>query len=104
VGNNIVSEKMFVPRRWHHLVAQKNGDRMELYFDGVPDLSMPLIADHQTVSCNLVIGRRSGEPLDQTDIRPFIGRLDELAIYDHPLSAEEVRSHFRLAAPNPGPR
>jgi hypothetical protein len=51
-----------------------------------------------------VIGRRSGDPLDGSDIRPFVGRLDELAIYDRPLSSEEVRSHFRLAAPNPGPR
>jgi hypothetical protein len=98
VGNNIVSEEMFAPRRWHHVVAQKNGDRMELYFDGVPDLSMPLIADHQTVSCHLVIGRRTRDPHDQSDIRPFVGRLDELAIYEHPLSSEEVRSHFRLAA------
>ena len=50
------------------------------------------------MSCHLVIGRRTRDPLDQSDIRPFVGRLDELAIYEHPLSSEEVRSHFRLAA------
>ncbi len=104
VGNNIVSEAMFAPRRWHHVVAQKNGDRMELYFDGVPDHSMPPIPDHETVSCHLVVGRRTADPLDRSDIRPFIGRLDELAIYDRPLSAEEVRRHFRLAASTADPR
>jgi hypothetical protein len=104
VGNNIVSEEIFTPRRWHHVVAQKSGDRMELYFDGEPDHSMPLISDHQTVSCHLVVGRRTTEPANRNDIRPFVGRLDELAIYDHPLSAEEVRRHFKLASPKAEPR
>jgi hypothetical protein len=98
VGNNIVSAETFAPQRWHHVVAQKRGDRMELYFDGVPDKSMPPIPDHETVSCHLVVGRRTSDPLDRNDLRPFVGQLDELAIYDHPLSAEEVRHHFRLAA------
>ncbi len=99
VGNNIVSEAIFTPRRWHHVVAQKNGDRMELYFDGVPDPSMPLIPDHESVPCHLVVGRRTIEPRDRSDIRPFVGRIDELAIYEHPLNPDEVGRHYRLAAP-----
>jgi hypothetical protein len=104
IGNNIFSEYVYVPRRWHHVLAQKNGERMELYFDGEPDHSMPLELDHPTLSCRLVIGRRTPDPLELHDRRPFVGRLDELAIYDHPLSAEEVRHHFELATLEDRPR
>jgi hypothetical protein len=104
VGNNLISERVYVPRRWHHVVAQKKGDRMELYFDGVPEVSMPLEPDHPTLSCQLVVGRRNPDSLDPHDPRPFVGRLDELAIYDHPLSADEVRRHYRLARPEERPR
>jgi hypothetical protein len=102
-GNNLLSETVYAPGRWHHVVAQKNGDRMELYVDGVPDRSMPLEVDHPTLSCRLVIGRRTPDPLDQHDRRAFVGRFDELAIYDHPLSADEVLGHFRLASVGDSP-
>ena len=32
------------------------------------------------------------------DSRSFVGQLDELAVYDHTLTAEEIRNHFRLAS------
>jgi hypothetical protein len=98
-GDNTFSEDVYVPRRWHHVVAQKAGDRMELYVDGTPGRSVPLDPDHPTRSCYLVVGRRTPDAGDPKDVRPFVGRLDELALYDRPLAAEEVRRHFRLAAP-----
>jgi hypothetical protein len=97
VGHNIVSEAVYVLRRWHHVVAQKNGGRLELYFDGELDRAMPLEPDHPTMSCRLVVGRRTPDPNEPRDERPFTGRIDELAIYDHPLSSDEVRGHYRLA-------
>jgi hypothetical protein len=97
IGNNVFTDDVYIPRRWHHVLAQKTGDRMELFFDGALDHSMPLGPDHPALSCRLVIGRRATDPLELEDVRPFVGRLDELAIYDHPLSADEVRRHFQLA-------
>lgn len=97
-GNNVYSEGVYTPGRWHHVVAQKNGDRMELYLDGTLSDAMPLAPDHPTSSCHLVVGRRTTNPHDPEDVRPFVGRLDELALYDHPLSAEEIHRHFRLAS------
>jgi hypothetical protein len=102
IGNNILSEGVYVPRRWHHVLAQKNGDRLDLFFDGVLDHSMRLEPDHPTLSCRLVVGRRTPDPLELEDIRGFVGRIDELAIYDHPLSADEVRLHFQLATTEDG--
>jgi hypothetical protein len=29
--------------------------------------------------------------------RPFVGLMDEVALYDHPISAQEVRSHYRFS-------
>jgi Concanavalin A-like lectin/glucanases superfamily/FecR protein len=103
-GDNVYSEEVYLPHRWHHVVAQKVGDWIELFFDGVPGQPLQLMPDHPDVSCRLVVGRRAPATEEPNEPRPFVGRLDELAIYDHPLSAEDVRSHFRLAAPKPGPR
>jgi hypothetical protein len=95
---NIFSEHYYLPRRWHHIVAQKVGDQMDLYFDGVPDRTMAIEPDYPTLACQLVVGRRTPEASNPHDSRSFVGRLDELAIYDHPLSAEEVRHHYGLAS------
>jgi hypothetical protein len=98
IGNNLVSERLYIPGRWHHVVAQKDGDRMELFLDGELERVMPLQPDHPARSCRLVVGRRTPDPLDPRDARPFVGLIDELAIYDRPLGVEEVRRHHRLAA------
>jgi hypothetical protein len=104
VGNNIYSERIYVPRRWHHVVAQMSEKGMELYFDGVLESVMPLNPDEPTRDCQLVVGRRHHDSLDSLDSRSFVGRLDELAVYDHPLSAEEIGRHFTLASPEVRPK
>jgi hypothetical protein len=102
-GHNIYSQRPYVPYRWHHVVGQTNRGRMELYLDGEPVYSLPADLSHPTAPCQVLLGRLSTVPLDKTDDsrwfygRPFIGQLDEVALYDHPLSAEEVRRHHRAA-------
>jgi hypothetical protein len=63
----------------------------------VPVRHAPLRPEYPTLPCHLVVGRRTPEARDPRDSRSFVGRLDELAVYDHPLSAEEVRHHHGLA-------
>jgi hypothetical protein len=96
-GDNLFSARLYTPGRWHHVVAQKNAERMELYFDGELCQSARLQIDHPTTPCRLVVGRRTTNTSDSYDTRAFVGRLDELAIYDHPLGQAEVRERFRLA-------
>ncbi len=103
VQENAYSSGVYIPRLWHHVVAQKRGDRMEVYLDGMPGRPLSLESDSPALPCNLVVGRRTPDTLDPKDSRSFVGRLDELAIYDHTLSAEEVRHHFRMADPGPAP-
>jgi hypothetical protein len=96
-GANTFSRDVYVPRRWHHVVAQRDGDQMELYVNGVLGRSVTLDPDRPARSCYLVVGRRTRDVHDPRDVRSFVGRLDELALYDHPLSDEQIRSHYRMA-------
>ncbi|WP_422930540.1 LamG-like jellyroll fold domain-containing protein [Singulisphaera sp. PoT] len=97
--DSLFSQRNYVPGRWHHVVAQRNGEQMELYVDGVRDHATTSESDPPGILYHLVVGRRTAEPTQLQESRPFVGRMDELALYDHPLSQQEVLSHFRLAAP-----
>jgi hypothetical protein len=103
-GYNIYSRTPYVPGRWHHLVGQMNEGRMELFLDGEPTYSLPTDLGHATKPCQVILGRLSTLPIREGDDtlwfhgRPFAGRLDEVALYNHPLSLEEVRLHHRLGS------
>ena len=101
-GDNTYSQGPYVPHRWHHLVAQVQGDRIELYKDGELTTLPSASPDHADVPCHLILGRLTtlagaGLSID----RPFVGRIDEFALYDRPLEPEEVREHHRLGGPRP---
>lgn len=104
-GADVFSRRAVVPSLWHHIVGQKAGDTVELYVDGECVGTTPARPDERaapdvTTACRLLVGRlkqRSGPPFI-SEIRPFEGRLDELAVYPHPLTPEEIRQHARLRA------
>jgi hypothetical protein len=100
-GENVFSTRYYIPYRWHHLVAQKSGSRMELFMDGASVPPVSIRAERATEACRLLVGRLKPEPRlpGQVHSRPFVGRIDEIALYDHPLSAEEIQRHSRLGAP-----
>ena len=97
-GDNLFSSGYYQPYRWHHLVAQHAGGRMELYLDG--EASDPIEPDSErtSVPCRVVVGRLKPEPRPggRVHSRPLVGRVDELAVYNHPLSTDEVRNHYKL--------
>lgn len=107
-GVNVFSRRNLIPGRWHHLVGQKNGGRLELYLDGELVASSPesiVAADGrpETEPCRLLVGRLKRWADEIHEIRPFTGRLDELAVYPRPLTAGEVREHaaLRVAGKHP---
>ena len=102
-GDNSYSRQPYVPYRWHHLVGQVLSDRIELYKDGEPTTLPSGTPDDADVPCRLIVGRLtalagSGLSVD----RPFVGRIDEFALYDRPLEAEEIRDHYRRGAGRAG--
>jgi hypothetical protein len=101
-GYNMFSDNLYVPFRWHHLVAQVAGDRMELYLDGVAQASQTIGPSGSTEACQIILGRLStltdSEGLHHTGFRrAFVGLMDEVALYDRPLAPEEIGAHHRLA-------
>jgi hypothetical protein len=99
-GDNLFSTKHYVPYRWHHVVAQRSGGRMELYVDGLPTQPISLPSASASQPCRLLVGRLKPipRPSGRVHSRPFVGLIDELALYNRPLSTEEVRRHYELGA------
>jgi hypothetical protein len=100
-GDNTFSEKLYVPRLWHHLVAQVTGDRMELYLNGEAQASQPIGSSGSTAPCQVILGRLStlteGGGIHYTGFRrEFVGLMDEVALYNRPLAPGEILNHSRL--------
>jgi hypothetical protein len=104
-GDNLYSRDRYVPFRWHHLVVQANGDRMELFLDGVPNDPLSVSPGDQTTACRFLLGRLTTDPKHSFfTSRPFAGRMDEVALYNRPLAAEEVRRHHQLGTRRDRPK
>jgi Concanavalin A-like lectin/glucanases superfamily len=105
-GDNAFSTRHYVPNRWHHIVAQTSSGRLELYVDGVQ--SQPVTPKSASASepCRLLLGRLKPmpRPAGRVHSRPFVGLIDELALYHRPLAAVEVRRHYELGAGGPRSR
>lgn len=96
-GVNLFTQRMYIPYRWHHLVAQKREDRLELYLDGELQVATDADLAEATTACRLLVGQLKTDAQGRTsETRPFVGRLDELAVYDRPLSPKDIRRHYEL--------
>ncbi|MDP1588114.1 MAG: LamG-like jellyroll fold domain-containing protein [Prosthecobacter sp.] len=98
-GVNLYSRPTFLPYQWHHVVAQQQGRRMELWVDGIP--SGKGIADEQPVEIegHLSIGVATIlAPVTHAPVqgRPLKGRMAEIALYDRVLTVEEIRQHAAI--------
>ncbi len=78
-------------------MAQRRDGRAELYLDGRLNRREILDPDERPARCRLVVGRRTDDPENHVDPRTFAGSLDELALYDHALTPDEVLLHHRRA-------
>jgi hypothetical protein len=96
LGTSCYSEEPYTLRRWQHLVAVKEGSAMRLYMNG------QLVGEGEDAKelprgLRLLIGRLY--PNSPRSVRPFIGQLDELAVYDRALSLKEIAEHYELIRP-----
>lgn len=81
------------PKAWHHLAFVRQGRRVLVYLDGVLDLETEADTDpgpsRALASFTLGDRRQAASSLE--------GLLDEVAVYDRALSADEVAEHVRAA-------
>ncbi|SIO59512.1 Concanavalin A-like lectin/glucanases superfamily protein [Singulisphaera sp. GP187] len=102
-GDYTFSDQYYIPYRWHHLVGQINGDQMEVFVDGNPSPPLHVAPGKATPAGQFLLGRLTTRPKHEPgSSRPFYGRIDEVAIYNQPLSKAEVQRHFQLASPRAG--
>ncbi len=95
-GVNVFSNSNYQPLRWTHVAAVCEGDLLRLYIDGRPDQEVAHSSPPGDDAYQVVVGRL--RPPGFTDYsRHFSGALDELALYDRPLTAAEVKAHFDAA-------
>lgn len=96
LGVNISSARVYLPCRWTHLVAQCDGERLQVFLDGalVSETSLPL--DFSSGPVHVMLGRLypPGFQDKPENLRLFRGGVDEFALYDRPLSPEEIRAHY----------
>lgn len=79
---------------WHHLVITYNGTSGKLYVDGQPE-GTPYPADTRVFS-SVGKGIRIGRGSVSSSNTAFMGSIDEVAIYDHALTATTVSNHWGL--------
>ncbi|MFH1724060.1 MAG: LamG-like jellyroll fold domain-containing protein [Elusimicrobiota bacterium] len=73
---------------WQHVAAVYDGAKLRIYIDGAEAASRDAYGRLRHNDYPLSIGRwYSGDP------SPFIGLIDEAAVYDRALSADEVAAH-----------
>lgn len=80
---------------WHHYVATRSGSTFALYRDGFA------VAASASGSVNLAANAAEVRIGIESDdgFGPWDGSLDEPAIYDHALTATQVRDHFLAGSP-----
>jgi len=86
-----VSLKSVSPKTWHHFALVRDDEHAAVYLNGS---SAP----------GVLTGTPPAGPKRITLAAGFEGKLDEVAIYNRALSAEEIRSHYQsagIAAMNP---
>ena len=83
---------------WHHVATIARGPNIQNYFDGVlvgtGGSAVPAGGNYGTSTYNVHIG--GGGVFDVTG-NYFIGRIDEVAIFDKAIPAERIAAHYAAA-------
>jgi len=89
--SDITSGSAISVDEWHHIVATYDGTTQKLYIDGSL-VSSATTSQTISTTTNAKIGSRNFS--DRAN--EFLGKIDELAIFDRALTAEEVTAIFRI--------
>jgi hypothetical protein len=91
-ATSLFAGEPYQPRVWQHVVAMKKKDRQTLWVDG--QLSAERVNRAQLDENTQIL---LGQVYPGVAIRRFVGQIDEVAIYDHCLTPQEMRKHIRAA-------
>jgi hypothetical protein len=82
-----------VPKTWHHLALVRDRGQVIVYLDGraEPEISGTVGVDTVKNPTSLFVGGRND------GVANFEGKIDEIALYDRALTADEFVAHHRVA-------
>jgi len=85
------------PQSWHQVVFTRDGRQVAVYLDGqaTPEITGELAVANAEKPVEMFFGGRSD------NFANWEGKLDELSVYDRPLSPTEVAQHYRAAGRDP---
>ena len=94
--NEVLVGKTELPlRKWNHIAMVRANSRVRVYLNGnpTPEIDAELTSTVPKGSKDFFLGGRSDNAWH------LEGKLDEVAIYDRLLGAQEITAHFRVARP-----
>ena len=96
----IVSSAPVNDGAWHHVVLTASIDAQYLYLDGALQGSISGLIKHAALT-QMVLGAGAAQGWPSTNGGNFYfnGSIDELAVYQHPLSAFAIREHYQAGQP-----
>jgi gliding motility-associated-like protein len=92
-NRSVITQRLDFNRCWQHIVVVREFQRLALYVNG--RLAQTSFAPKRVNITNAAPLRIAGSPCLSTTDRKFAGFLDELRIYNRPLSDDEVTLLFR---------
>lgn len=91
-NHQCLSDSTVVDGVWHHVAAVFNGEALKLYVDGQIQKQVTAWKGEIGVNTNNVtIGLNKTNPSEQEKTAGFDGMMDEVMIFDHAISDEEVK-------------
>jgi hypothetical protein len=96
-GDALYGSTVLSARRWHHVVMTRDKGAVKVYVDGKMEIFKPNATDApQPVQTVFFGGKHDGAD-------GLEGRIDEIAVYNFPLSPEQIAAHFNAAQQEPVP-
>lgn len=84
----LVGQKTIQPRTWHYVALIRDAEKVSVYLDGKLEIEGSIPSTVPAEPHELFFAGRND------NFANFEGKLDEIAIYDRTLSADEIKSHF----------
>jgi len=91
-GNKNINDEM-----WHHVAAVYDGANMYIYVDGTLDASAPATGSIAQNNYPLCLGYNAEKPIPTANYY-LNGAVDEVAIFNRPLSAQEIQLIYLTGA------
>lgn len=94
-GELASGETMLATNSWNHVVLTRDANQVKVFLNGELEIDDQLTPTYPDGCPQIQVGGRND------NFANFQGMIDEVAIYDRPLSADEAQTHFATAGTKP---